>query len=110
MAQQIVTLARATGVQATFGPEGLSARFGKLFKKEIQTGDALFDEHVHVKTETEDATTKLLESSDVRTVIERVVSEGGAVAIEDAKVTFELADGQQLEQALITALVDAVGR
>lgn len=110
MAQQVITLARATGVQATFGPEGLTTRFGKLFRKEIQTGDALFDEHVHVATETEDETTKFLESRDVRTVIERVVSDGGAVAIEDDKVTFELPDGVTLEQSLIAALVEAVGK
>jgi hypothetical protein len=109
MAQQTITLGRSTGVQATFGPEGLSARFGKLFKKEIQTGDALFDEHVHVKTATEDATTKLLDSSEVRTVIERVVSEGGAVAIDDKTVTIELPDGVPLDQALVQALVEAVG-
>lgn len=110
MGQHVITLARATGVQATFGPEGLSKRFGKLFKKEIQTGDALFDEHVHVATETEDATTALLDSTDVRTVIERIVSEGGAVFIADNKVTFELPDGVALEQTLVSALVEAVGK
>jgi len=109
MAQHVITLGKSTGVQATFGPEGMSSKFGKLFKKEIQTGDALFDEHVHVKTATEDATQKFLESTDVRTVIERVVSDGGAVAIEDKKVTIELPDGVALEQTLVAALVEAVG-
>ena len=110
MAQQTLTLGRSTGVRATFGPEGLSARFGKLFKNEIQTGDPLFDEHVHVKTETEEATAKLLEAEDVRTVIERVVSDGGAVAIDDQTVTFELPKGVTLEDALKAALFEAVGR
>lgn len=110
MPQHVITLGKSTGVQATFGPEGLSQRFGKLFKKEIQTGDALFDEHVHVKTATEDATTKFLDSSDIRTVIERIVSDGGAVAIEDKNVTIELPDGVSLEQSLVSALVDAVGK
>ena len=110
MGRHTITLGKATGVQATFGPEGLSARFGKLFKKEIQTGDALFDEHVHVKTATEEATTKFLDSSEVRTVIERVVSEGGAVAIDDKTVTIELPDGVTLEKELEAALLEAVGR
>ena len=109
MGQQTVTLARSTGVQATFGPEGLAARFGKLFKNEIQTGDPLFDEHVHVKTETEEATTRFLESTDIRTVIERIVSDGGAVAVDDKVVTFELPDGAALDAALLSALVEAVG-
>src|SRR4051812_15213985 len=105
MAQVTITLGKATGVQATFGPEGLAATFGKLFKKEIQTGDALFDEHVHVKTATEDATSKLLETEEIRTVIERVVTEGGAVAIDDTKVTFQLRDGMELDPALKNALI-----
>ena len=50
MAQHTITLGKSTGVQATFGPEGLSAKFGKLFKKEIQTGDELFDVHVDGNT------------------------------------------------------------
>jgi hypothetical protein len=110
MAQHVITLGKSTGVQATFGAEGIAQRFGKLFKKEIQTGDALFDEHVHVKTATEDATVKLLDSTEVRTVIERIVSDGGAVAIEDKNVTIELPDGVTLEQTLVSALVDAVGQ
>jgi hypothetical protein len=109
MGQHVVRLERSTGVQATFGPEGLVTRFGKLFSKELQTGDSLFDEHVHVATETEDQTAKLLESTDVRTVIERIVSEGGAVAIEDQQVTFELPDGVELDPALRSAFLDAVG-
>ena len=110
MAQHTVTLARSTGVQATFGPEGLAQRFGKLFTHEIQTGDALFDEHVHVKTDTDGATIKLLDSTEVRTVIERVVSDGGAVEIDDKTVHIELPEGVQLEAALVSALVEAVGR
>lgn len=111
MAQERITLGKSTGVQATFGPEGLSARFGKLFKDEIQTGDPLFDEHVHVKTATEEATAKLLEAEDVRTVIERVVSDGGAVQIDDKTVTFELPKGvTALDDALKSALIEAIGR
>lgn len=110
MAQHTITLARATGVQATFGPEGLTTKFGKLFKKEIQTGDALFDEHVHVNTETEVATTTLLENTDIRTVIERIVSDGGAVFIADKTVKIDLPDGVALEQPLVNALVEAVGK
>ena len=110
MAQHVITLGKSTGVQATFGQEGVAARFGKLFKKEIQTGDELFDEHVHVKTATEHETVKFLEPTEIRTVIERVVSEGGAVSVEDKTVTIELPDGVALEQALVHALVDAVGR
>ena len=109
MAQHTITLGRSTGVQATFGPEGLSARFGKLFKKEIQTGDELVDEHVHVKTATESETMKVLDVTEIRTVIERVVTEGGAVSVEDKTVTINLPDEVALDQALVHALVDAVG-
>ena len=109
MAQHVITLGKSTGVHATFGPEGLAATFGKLFKKEIQTGDELFDEHVHVKTATEDETIKFLDVTEIRTVIERVVSEGGAVSVEDKTVTINLPDDVALDQALLHALVEAVG-
>ena len=109
MAQHVITLGKSTGVQATFGPEGLAATFGKLFKKEIQTGDELFDEHVHVKTATEDQTMRFLDVTEIRTVIERVVTEGGAVSVEDKTVTINLPDAVPLDQALVQALVEAVG-
>jgi hypothetical protein len=59
----VVTLPKTTGVEATFTREGLADKLLKIFKAEIQIGDPLFDEHVHIKTDTTEATEALLQSS-----------------------------------------------
>lgn len=104
------TLPKSTGVEATFSFEGLTERLVKIFKKEIQTGDALFDEHVHIKTDTEDATEKLLQSSELRTIIEGIVSEGGAVEIDGAKVKIELTGAEDLDSERATHFFAALLR
>lgn len=104
------TLPKSTGVEATFSFEGLTERLVKIFKKEIQTGDALFDEHVHVKTDTEDATEKLLQSSELRTIIEGIVSEGGAVEIDGARVKIELKGADDLDTERATHFFAALVR
>lgn len=104
------TLPKSTGVEATFSFEGLTERLVKIFKKEIQTGDALFDEHVHVKTDTEQATEKLLESSELRTIIEGIVAEGGAVEIDGAKVKVELKGADDLDSERATHFFAALMR
>lgn len=104
------TLPKSTGVEATFSFEGLTERLVKIFKKEIQTGDALFDEHVHIKTDTEDATEKLLQSSELRTIIEGIVSEGGAVEIDGASVKIELKGADDLDTERATHFFAALVR
>jgi hypothetical protein len=90
-------LPKSTGVEATFAFEGITQRLVKIFKKEIQTGDALFDEHVHIKTDTTEATEKLLESPELRQIVEGIVSGGGAVEIDGADVKVELRGQDNLE-------------
>ena len=68
-----------------------------------------YESEVIRKTATEDETSKFLDVTEIRTVIERVVTEGGAVSVEDKTVTINLPDGVALDQALVHALVDAVG-
>lgn len=87
------TLPKPTNVQAAFTAEGLTKRLVKIFKKELQTGDGLFDEHVHINTETEEATAKLLESDELRAIIEGIVSAGGAVEIDGAFIKVDLVGG-----------------
>lgn len=86
----VVTLPRTTGVEASFSREGLADKLLKIFKAEIQIGDPLFDEHVHIKTDTTDATEALLQSTDLRAVIERVITDGGAIEIDGATVKLEV--------------------
>ena len=84
------TLPKSTGVQATFSAEGFGDKLLKIFKKEIQTGDGIFDEAVLIKTDTVDATAALLESTDMRAIIERVITTGGGIEIDGTSVKMGL--------------------
>ena len=104
------TLPKSTKVEATFAYEGLTERMVKIFKKEVQTGDALFDEHVHIKTETPDETSALLDSIELRAIIEGIVSEGGAVEVDGATVKVELKDVALLDAERESHFIEALLR
>jgi hypothetical protein len=104
------TLPKSTGVEATFAYEGLTERMVKIFKKELQTGDALFDQHVHIRTETSDQTSALLESTELRAIIEGIVSDGGAVEIDGATVKVELKDAASLDDERESHFIEALLR
>src|SRR5690349_11002017 len=91
LTELVVTLPKSTGVEATFSQEGFADKVLKLFKKEIQIGDPIFDEAVHIKTDTTEATEALFESSDLRAIIERVITGGGAIEIDGNAVKYEVA-------------------
>jgi hypothetical protein len=103
MTELVFSLPKSTGVEATFDHEGLGDKLLKLFKKEIQVGDPLFDDQVHVKTDTPEQTTRLLESSDMRAIIERVVVNGGAIEIDGASVKMEI-KGRQITDDEVTLM------
>lgn len=103
-------LPKSTKVEATFAYEGLTERMVKIFKKEVQTGDALFDEHVHIKTETPDETSALLDSIELRAIIEGIVSEGGAVEVDGATVKVELKDAASLDPERESHFIEALLR
>jgi hypothetical protein len=104
------TLPKSTNVQASFEAEGLGKRLIKIFKRELQTGDPLFDEHVHIHTETEEATAKLLESEELRAIIEGIVSDGGAVEVDGAFVKVELAGQTEMDAHRTEHFVQALIR
>jgi hypothetical protein len=101
----IVTLPKTTGVEASFTREGLADKLLKIFKKEIQIGDPLFDEHVHIKTDTTDATETLLQSSDMRAIIERVITNGGAIEIDGAAVKLEIPGRHETDDEVLVLFV-----
>jgi hypothetical protein len=100
-----ITLPKSTGVEATFTPEGFADKLLKLFKKEIQVGDPLFDEHVHIRTDTSDATEALLQSSDLRAIIERVITEGGAIEIDGASVKLDMPGRHEKDDEVLVLFV-----
>jgi hypothetical protein len=102
------TLPKSTGVQATFSRENLRTSLRKVFKKELQTGDALFDEVVHIETATLDAATKLLESTEVRASIESLIVKGGALELAGELATCELPGRRTEDDELATNVVRAL--
>ena len=100
-----VTLPKSTGVEATFASEGFGDKLFKIFKKEIQVGDPLFDEQVHIKTDTMEQTEALLQSSDVRAIIERVVVNGGAIEIDGNTVRMDVAIRQETDDEVLELFI-----
>ena len=105
LTELVVTLPRSTGVQATFTAEDFGDKLLKIFKAEIQIGDPLFDAEVHIKTDTTEQTTALLQSTDLRAIIERVITSGGAIEIDDATVKLELADRSAADDEVLALFV-----
>lgn len=86
----VFTLPKALDVRASFAPESLSTKVRKVFKKEIQVGDGIFDDAVNIRTDTEKATIALLESEDVRATIESLVVNNGVLELDGKQVKVEL--------------------
>jgi len=101
----VVTLPKSTGVEATFTSEGFGDKLLKIFKKEIQVGDPLFDEQVHIKTDTTEQTEALLQSSDFRAIVERVVVNGGAIEIDGATVKLDVAGHQPTDEEVLELFI-----
>ena len=108
LTELVYTLPKSTEVQATFSHEGLGEKLLKIFKKEIQTGDGLFDQHVHIKTETTDATAVLLESTDLRAIVERVITSGGSIEIDGASVKVEIPGNHETDDEVMVHFVNVL--
>jgi hypothetical protein len=108
LTELVVTLPRSTGVEATFTPEGFSDKLLKLFKREIQIGDPIFDQEVHIKTDTDETTTALLQSADMRAIIERVVTGGGAIEIDGATVKLEMVGRHETDDDVLVLFVQTL--
>jgi hypothetical protein len=61
----------------------------KIFKKEIQTGDAEFDKLVYISTDTPEATAGFLKADDVRAAVGLLIETGGVLEIDGDRVTAE---------------------
>jgi hypothetical protein len=109
LTELVFTLAKSTDVKAIFSPESLSSRFRKVFKKEIQTGDGIFDDEVNIRTDTTEATIALLESVEVRAPIESLILAGGVVEIDGIQVKIELPGQRTADDDLAVNVVRALG-
>ncbi len=111
-ASQQWTLPYSTGVQASFEQERLRHKLVKLFKGEVNAGDARFDSAVFVTTETAPTTALLLADATARQAILAVVEDGGFVEIEQTRVRVvnvgNTPAGAHLDDAQVAGLIEAL--
>lgn len=109
--------ALASPMRVSLVPEGLSQKFEKLFRGEIQTGDAEFDAKVFIRTDTPEQASAWLEIAALRSAVLPLVASGGRVVVDGSTVTLsawsEEDPGAVLDDrtaATILAHVEAVAR
>jgi hypothetical protein len=103
------TLPRALEVRAHFASESLGTAVRKVFKREIQVGDPIFDEAVNIRTDTTDSTVALLASEDIRSTIESLVVNGGVLEIDGASIKIHLPGKRSSSDELVVNLVSVLG-
>jgi hypothetical protein len=101
----VFTLPKALDVRASFAPENLATKVRKVFKHEIQVGDAIFDDEVNIRTDDEKATIALLDVADARATIESLVVGGAQVEIDGAQVKIVLPGKQTADNQAAMNLV-----
>ena len=89
MSQELLA-AGGTIAQASFTKESLGKSIVKIFKRELQTGDAFFDDMVYIATNNKETTEKFLEEDAVRDYITDVISQGGSIILEETKIQLSI--------------------
>jgi len=75
-------------LRASFSPEDWLAKVGKLFRRELQTGDPTFDPTVYVRTDHPDVLAQALRDERLRAAIVHAVQvTGTAIMLERGRVT-----------------------
>ena len=110
-----LTLPRPAPIRASFVREGLAAQLVKLFKRELQTGDATFDQAVYITTDTADATSAWLADAGIRARVLELVESGGSIEIEGTKVRARIGGGHTRDEdptlmRVVEALLDQGSR
>jgi len=77
------------GIRAAFSHEGIMQRVSKVFTGELQTGDALFDAAVFIRTDTPGTTAELLESEEARSAIMAIAAHHSTANLDDVELEVE---------------------
>jgi len=102
-----LTLPSPVKIKATFTPESMGKKVMKLFKKEVQTGDAHFDSEIYISTDTPEETKAFLDE-DVRNAIGFVVTTGGPLEIHDTTLSIILTGNEQGEPNEVLTIARAL--
>lgn len=91
-------------VSADFSREGVLDKLRKLFRREIQVGDPLFDDFVFIKTEDRHETEALLRHSGAQSTLMDLVSRFDRVTLAHGVVELNRQSTQEIEFGLDGAL------
>jgi hypothetical protein len=100
-------LPKEAKIKAEFCTESFAKKLIKIFKKEIQTGDQVFDDAIYISTETPEATAQFLTNADLRMTILALV-ESGPIQISGKTVTAVVADHSHDEDPGVVRLLSAL--
>jgi hypothetical protein len=81
----VLELPRALPVTAKFSARGITARVVELVTHRIESGDAAFDDAIHVSSSTREETTALLGNAELRRLLAADVTAGRPWEIDGAK-------------------------
>jgi hypothetical protein len=102
------TLPRESGLHVLFVAEKLGKKIVKLFKSELQVGDAEFDKAVYIDTKDKEATATFLKDEKLRSIIMDLVAAGGKLAVDGATVHYEIVNGGGNEEAQMATFIGAL--
>lgn len=81
----------ALDLRATFSREDVLTRVGKLFRRELQVGDPLFDDRVHIRTDNPDLLGQLLRGNErLQSLIRGVVEQADSLEIRGNRLRVTL--------------------
>jgi hypothetical protein len=95
-------------LQLTLTREGFGKKLVKIFKKELQTGDAPFDALIYISTETPDQAKALLGNEAFRRDAALLVEAGGHLEVDGGFVKLVVAGRQETDDDHTLALARAL--
>lgn len=103
-----MTLPKASPVRASFRKESWGDAIVKVFKKELQTGDAEFDKLVYITTDTPNETAAFLQSPEIRAAIALAIDTGGPIEIDGTHVVAHSIGHDQGDDPTVVKIVEAL--
>ena len=95
-------------LKLTLTREGFGKKLVKIFKKELQTGDADFDALVYISSDSPDDAKAFLASQAVRHNLGRLISSGGHLEVDGGFVKLVQAGKNDTEDSDTIELVTAL--
>lgn len=93
---------KSAGLDIKFSREHIGHKIIKLFAKEIQVGDPLFDDNIYIATPTERAAKSFVSTSGIQSAVMEMVSSGGWLRILDNTFSLQMCESDPIEETEVT--------